>query len=182
VKKRLVFEGEQLQLYRESLSKIAFVEINDSGIWSLGIPKDAAETTGTAKYPEGYQFQLNYPVKLISVRMKLIEDGPVFVYVLDDNGRIIKKSNGQGTGTWSWINFSTDVKLKNAYSVFLWAINSRSCRCKCVKNDVNLHIVNPNCSILSKQIRVSTDQNIGSIMSLQDNRDALSVYMEIEVE
>jgi hypothetical protein len=182
VEKRLVFEGEQLHLYRESLSKIASVEINDSCIWGLGMPKDAGGTVGTARGPEGYQFQLNCSVKLISVRMKINNDDPVFVYILDNNGKIIKKTSAQGTGTWSWIKFPTNVELKNAYSVFLWAITSRRCLCQCVINDTNLHIVNQNCSVLSKQIRVNTDQNVGSVMLLQDNRDTLAVYMEIEVE
>jgi hypothetical protein len=113
--------------------------------------------------------------------MKLDVDGPVFVYLLDNNGKIIKKSNGQGTGTWSWIKFTIDVELNNAYSAFLWATTSRKCRCKCVMNDVNVRTVNHNCSVLSKQICVNTDQNVGTVMSLQDNRDIMSVYMEIEV-
>ncbi|CAF0979835.1 unnamed protein product [Didymodactylos carnosus] len=178
VEKRLVFQNDKFRLIKTELSELVCLEKRDIAnvTWNLSI-STGTEMTYRVDHPRGYQFQLSKPINLTAVHVKVAVNGPVIIYILDQNQKLIQKSTGHGTGTLEWVKVPINVELRNSYSVLVWSNNGTFQ----VKNGNNsLRVVNESCLLESKYALLTGEPNINTVMALDPN--TFSIEMEIRVE
>ncbi|CAF1307059.1 unnamed protein product [Didymodactylos carnosus] len=176
VQKRLVLDPEKLEKFRCELLSVAHVKAYVC--WNLSSPTGKEEKWNMACL-RGYQFQLRSIVNLRSVQVKANVEGPLFVYVVDEHGKIIRKSIGQGTGSMSWIKVPTVAELKTAYGVFFGSDNGIFAAR--YDGSSNVRTVNLDCSVESKFVDRNGEQRTDTVLS-GATTVPWSLEMQIEIE
>jgi hypothetical protein len=133
-----------------------------------------SENDGEEKYQEfqgfyayGYRFNLNKPLKINSIRVKMaLLNTNLTVYILDHNDILIEKqiieSNEQNSSILKWINIPINYQIQQNYYIFIWTKpNEHSTPIIAYKeSNQNLRRINEQISVRSKRAQMNKLTNI----------------------
>ncbi len=128
----------------------------------------------------GYIFQLKTPIKICSVQVKASIHGSIFVYIINDEGMLIKKTSLiSDDTTMKWTTIPIFSELKDNYSLFVFSPNV-SGKFAYKSGDNSFRPIDNNCSVQSKDTLINADIPIGTKLDVWSNRFSIEMMIDIE--
>ena len=137
-----------------------------------------------ADNPRGYILKLNKEATLKSISVRMVLNGSLILYILDENRMLVSKFESQkiveNDCKWIELNYINQI-LKNMYSICCFYLGIGSC-CYHI-NDSNFRRVNDNCEVKSMYIgQGSNPLEMNKIYIIGDNSYSLMIKLNLEEE